>query len=130
MVRLVPIRDGGVPETLIVLREGVQTLDDVVLAQACERALGEIGVPGFSVLELPGGDFDALARLRPLLRVRRKVFIASGASLVGEGLALIPTFEFPHWTVVVPDPSPAAFALARTLFRGPIDNPAYEGRRP
>ena len=82
MVRLVPIRDGGVPETLIVLREGVQTLDDVVLAQACERALGEIGVPG------------------------------------------------PHWTVVVPDPSPAAFALARTLFRGPIDNPAYEGRRP
>ncbi|MFJ9393046.1 hypothetical protein ACIRON_29785 [Nocardioides sp. NPDC101246] len=129
MVRLVPIRDDDVPSTLVVLREGVNTLSDESLAAACERAHGEIGLLGFSVLEVPHGDFAELARLRPLLKVRRKVRTALGAELVAAGFVLVPTLDFPHWTLVLPEATEEHFKRVRWVFSEPIDNPAYESRR-
>lgn len=73
MTHLVPIRGGELPHRLVLVREGVNTLTDAALEQACQRSHELMGIRGFSVLELPRGGFEALARLRPLLRVRRNV---------------------------------------------------------
>lgn len=104
-MHLVPIRDDEVPRTLVVVRAGVSTLSDVALHQACERAYEQLGIHGFSVLEVPGGDYRVLARLRPVIVTRRRIMIASGEDLVDAGFALLPTMDHPHWTVVVSKPS-------------------------
>ncbi|MCR1782323.1 hypothetical protein KVF89_07245 [Nocardioides carbamazepini] len=129
MARLVPIRSDDIPRTLLVLREGTNTLSNDSLAAACERAHAEIGMYGFSVLEVPGGGFAELARLRPLLRVRRKVMLASGRELIDDGFPLVPTFDHPHWTVVVPAPEDSTFERIRALFSAPVDNPAFDPGR-
>ncbi len=86
------------------------------------RALGHVG---FSVLEVPDGDYAALARLRPIVATRRRLLVASGPALVAAGFPLLPTLDHPHWTVLLSEPSSDQFARVRTLFDGPIDNPAW-----
>lgn len=113
----------------MLIREGVNTLTDAALAMACQRAHELTGIYGFSVLELPTGGYEALARLRPLLRVRRQIRTADGHALAAAGFALLPTWEYPHWSVVVPDPTPKRFAQVRALFSDPILNPAYQPGR-
>ena len=39
------------------------------------RPLGDLG---FSILEVPDGDFAALARLRPIITTRRRLLAAHG----------------------------------------------------
>ena len=65
----------------------------------------------------------------PLLRVRRRIRTADGHALAAAGFALLPTWEYPHWSVVVPDPTPKRFAQVRALFSDPILNPAYQPGR-
>ncbi|MFT4010754.1 MAG: hypothetical protein QM655_12025 [Nocardioidaceae bacterium] len=129
MVRLVPIRGGDPPKTLVLVREGVQTLSDTALEQACARTYELMGLHGFSVLEVPEGGYQELARLRPLLRTRRRIMIASGRDLTTAGFALVPTMDYPHWTVVVSEPTSARFALVRAQFSAPVLNPAYVSQR-
>ena len=129
MTHLVPIRGGELPHRLVLVREGVNTLTDAALEQACQRSHELMGIRGFSVLELPRGGFEALARLRPLLRVRRNVRTADGHSVVAAGFVLLPTWDYPHWTVIVPEPEPRQFARIRALFSTPIPNPTYQPRR-
>ncbi len=83
---------------------------------------------GFSVLEVPDGDYELLARLRPLVRQRRLLLVADGHELVDAGLPLLPTLDSPHWTVLLSTPTPAQFARAHSLFRGPVANPAWPGQ--
>jgi hypothetical protein len=83
---------------------------------------------GFSVFEVPDGDYYQLARLRPLVAERRQLLVADGHELAAAGFPLFPTLDFPHWTVVLGDPSPIVFDRVRSHFRGPIQNPAWTGR--
>ena len=129
VTHLVPIRNEEVPDALVLVREGVNTLSDLALTQACQRTHEFMGLHGFSALELPEGDFEKLAKLWPLLRTRRRVMVASGKSLVTAGFALVPTMAYPHWTVVVAEPGTAQFARVRAQFSAPILNPAYLERR-
>jgi hypothetical protein len=82
---------------------------------------------GFSVLEVPSGDFEALARLRPLVAERRQVLVAHRPDLVADGFTLLPTLDAPHWTVTLSAPTPEFLERVRNHFRGPIPNPAYRG---
>lgn len=129
MPHLLAIRGGELPERLILIREGVNTLTDGALAMACQRAHELTGIHGFSVLELPADGYEALARLRPLLRVRRQLRTADGHALAAAGFVLLPTWEYPHWSVVVPDPTPEWFAQVRAQFSAPIPNPVYKPER-
>ncbi|HYN34303.1 MAG TPA: hypothetical protein VES40_16885 [Ilumatobacteraceae bacterium] len=83
---------------------------------------------GFSVLEVPEGDYDQLARLRPIVVERRQLLVADAAELIDDGFPLLPTLDSPHWTVVLAAATPALFERVRRHFRGPIENPAYRPR--
>jgi hypothetical protein len=128
VTKAVVVRDAAVPETLVVLRMGSTTLSDNALVQACERAYAAMGLHAFSVFEIPDHDYAELARLEPILITRPKVLEASGPELVAAGFALLPTGRFPHWSVVLSEPTAEQFARVRSHFRGPIDNPTWTGR--
>lgn len=121
------LRPAGPPNLVVVIRLGERTLSDEKLAEQCERAHGRWGLHGFSVFEVPDGDYDLLARLVPIVTVRPKLFEASGAELVGAGFPLLPTADHPHWTVVLAEPTSTQFARVRALFDGPKPNPAWAG---
>jgi hypothetical protein len=129
MATSILLRDEAIPERLVVLRLGVNTLGDEALVRTCSDAYDEWGIHAFSVLELPADDWDELARVMPIVRKRPKVMEASGPGLLRDGFPLLPTRGRLHWSVVLSEPTPEQFARVRTHFRGPIDNPAWEGRR-
>jgi hypothetical protein len=82
---------------------------------------------GFSVLEVPDGNYERLVRLRPIVATRKLLFVADGPELVSAGLPLLPTSDYPHWTVVLSEPAPEQFARVRPFFHGPVENPAWSG---
>lgn len=122
------LRDQPSPAGLVVIRLGSVTLDDAALVKSAAECHERWGIWGFSVLEVPDGDFHVLARLRPLVATRRWVLVAVGLELVEAGFALLPTLDHPHWTVVLSEPSVGQFASVRRLFRGPTQNPAWTRR--
>lgn len=128
MPKQVTLRDDRAPQRLIVLRLGTNTLNDRALGQSCERAYARCGLHAFSVLEIPNGNYELLGRLEPLVRKRRKFLEASGPDLLAAGFVLVPTLAYPHWSVVLSQPTPGQFEKVRGLFHGPVDNPVWEGR--
>ena len=54
------------------IRLGERTLEDNKLVDQCARAHGRWGLHGFSVFEVPNGDYQLLARLVPIVTVRPK----------------------------------------------------------
>jgi hypothetical protein len=122
------LRDEPIPDVLVVVRLGANTLNDRRLAGACQRTHGRWGIWGFSVLEVPDRDYEQLARLRPLVAERRQLLVADGHDLAAAGFPLFATLDHPHWTVVLADTTPELFELVRSHFRGPILNPAWRGR--
>lgn len=120
------LRDEAAPPSLVVVRLGAVTLGDDHLRRSVAECRTRWGLWGFSVLEVPDGDFGRLARLRPIVAARRQVLVADGADLVADGFPLLPTLETPHWTVVVAIPSPDVFDRIRAHFRGPLPNPVYQ----
>lgn len=129
MTEPLPLRDEPVPAVLVV-RLGARTLDDDHLARATAEAHERWGLWGFSVLEVPAGDFGQLVRLRPIVATRRRLFLADGPAIVEAGFPLLPTLDRPHWTVVLSEPTPAQFERVRSLFRGPVENPAWSSPGP
>jgi hypothetical protein len=128
MFEALQLRDQELPAVLIVVRLGVTTMSDERLSDACERTHARWGIWGFSVLEVPNGDdFERLARLRPEVRQRRQFLVADGRSLIADGFPLLPTLDFPHWTVQLADVSIEAFVRIRSQFSGPVANPVFAG---
>ena len=122
------LRDESVPDLLVVVRLGSVTLADEALQKSVAESHERWGIWGFSVLEVPGGDYDLLARLRPIVATRRLLLLAGGPDLVAAGFPLLPTLDHPHWSVVLSEPSPEQFAAVRREFHGPIENPAWTGK--
>ena len=121
------LRDEQPPELIVVVRLGVKTLDDTHLVRSIEECHFRWGIWGFSVLEVPNGDFSLLARLRPIIAERKQLMVAEGRKLVEAGFPLLPTLDSPHWTVALSSPEPAQLERVRELFVGPIENPTYNG---
>jgi hypothetical protein len=122
------LRSEAVPAVLVVVRLGVNTLLDAHLAKSTHESYVRWGIWGFSVLEVPDGDYRQLARLRPIVAERRFLFVASGPELVATGFPLLPTLDHPHWSVVLSEPTADQFERVRALFHGPIENPAWSGK--
>ncbi len=81
------------------------------------------------MFEVPDGNYELLARLRPNIVDRRQLMTAHGEQLVESGFPLLPTLEAPHWTVLLAAATPEWFARVREHFHGPIPNPAYRPGR-
>lgn len=124
------LRDELTPPGLVVVRLGAVTLGDQHLTRSVEECHARWGIWGFSVLEVPGGDYERLARLRPIVAERRQLLVAQGAELIEDGFPLLPTMDSPHWTVVLAAPAAELLARVRAHFAGPIPNPAYAPNRP
>lgn len=124
------LRDDAPTPGLLVVRLGAVTLGDEHLTRSAEECHARWGVWGFSVLEVPDGDYAELARLRPIVAERRQLLVAHGARLIEGGFPLLATLDTPHWTVVLAAPTPDVFARVRAHFEGPIPNPAYSPAMP
>lgn len=125
----IPLRNETVPPGLVVVRLGARTLDDVLLERSVTECHDRWGIWGFSVLEVPDGDYELLARLRPVVAQRRQVLIAIGIDLINDGFPLLPTLDSPHWTVTLAAPTSAQYERVRAHFHGPFQNPAYRTSR-
>ena len=123
------LREAAAPTTLVMVRFGRTTLEDDKLRQNCEVTFARWGLHGFSVFELPDGDYGRLARLIPLLIDRQWVLEAAGSKLLADGFPLLPTRDHPHWTVVLAEPTPAQFSRVRRHFSEPKLNPVWAGAR-
>ena len=130
MLEPLALREAEPPGLLIVVRLGARTLEDDSLTRSVQECHGRWGIWGFSVLEVPDGDYERLARLRPIVTERRQLLTSDGHALISAGFPLIATLDAPHWTVVLAEPTLDQFERVRTLFNGPIDNPVFKGRRP
>ena len=100
-----------IADVVVVVRLGTRTLEDDHLDRATAEAHGRWGIWGFSVLEVPGGDYRQLVRLRPFVATRRLLFRASAADLVTAGFP-----SSPPWTlaIVMVLPSPTIVGNGRT----------------
>lgn len=123
------LRDSHAFSSLALVRLGSVTLSDEKLDEQCSRSFARWGLHGFSVLEVPGGDWQLLIRLRPVVATRRLAFTVEAGALHDAGFPLLATEDHPHWTVVLSEPSPKQFARLRSLFRGPQQNPLWAARR-
>lgn len=81
------------------------------------------------MLEVPGGDYEQVVRMRPIVADRRQFLVAAGDSLINDGFPLLPTLDSPHWTLVLAAATSEQFARVRAHFRGPLDNPVYRSRQ-
>jgi hypothetical protein len=129
MFEPLPMRDALAPPGLIVVRLGARTLDDELLRRSVDECHKRWGIWGFSVLEVPDGEFEQLARVRPIVADRRQFMVADGEALIDDGFPLLPTLDWPHWTVVLAAATPLQFERVRVHFRGPLANPTYRARR-
>ena len=123
------LRDEDVVPGLVVVRLGARTLERDHLRRSVEESHQRWGIWGFSVLEVPDGDYNQLARVRPVVADRRQILIADGAELVDHGFPLLATLDWPHWTVTLAAATDAQFDRVATHFHGPFDNPAFARRR-
>jgi hypothetical protein len=121
------LREAVTPATVVLVRFGRTTLADDNLRQNCEVTFARWGLHGFSAFELPGGDYARLARLIPLLVHRQYILEAAGADLLSDGFPLLPTREYPHWTVVLAEATRTQFARVRRHFSDPKRNPVWAG---
>ncbi len=128
MTEPLALRDESVVPGLVVVRLGARTVEDELLSRSVSQCHERWGIWGFSVLEVPDGDYDLLARLRPIVTERRQLLIADARSLIDDGFPLLPTLDSPHWTVVLAAPTAEMFERVRTHFDGPIANPSFRVR--
>lgn len=103
-------------------------MEDDLLLRSVEQCHDRWGIWGLSVFEVPDGDYEQLARLRPIVAERRQLLVADAAALVDDGFPLLPTLDSPHWTVVLAAATAAQFGRVRGHFEGPIANPSYRAR--
>lgn len=103
-------------------------MDDDLLLRSVEQCHHRWGFWGFSVFEVPDGDYDQLARLRPIVAERRQLLVADARELIDDGFPRLPTLDAPHWTVVLASATAPQFSRVRTHFKGPIANPSYRPR--
>lgn len=104
MTEALSLRDEAAPSGLVVVRLGARTMEDDLLLRSVEQCHDRWGIWGLSVFEVPDGDYEQLARLRPIVAERRQLLVADAAALVDDGFPLLPTLDSPHWTVVLAGP--------------------------
>ena len=123
------LRNERVPERLVMVRLGRNTLTDTKLEETCIDTFDSWFLFGFSVFGLPDGGYEELTRVLPLVAQRRWVMEASSRTLLDAGFPILATRGAPHWTVVLSEPTPAQFARVRPFFSEPIQNPAWRRDR-
>jgi hypothetical protein len=121
-----PIRGDQPPDgAAVVIRGGVLNPEGV--ERAATRSLRLFGVLGISVEGAIGVSVLKACRTSERLQRYGHVQLSSFGRLRGAGFALLPTFEHPHFTIVLPELSDLTLARLLRCFDAPVANPARSG---
>jgi hypothetical protein len=121
-----PIRSEEPPpdDSVIVIRAGVMSTTSV--EESASRCLEEYGVLGISVEAAIGMSVLEACGSRRIRRYRMVRLSTFGR--VREYFALLPTFDAPHFTLLLPDLAETTVARLDRCFDAPIPNPARTTR--
>lgn len=122
------LRDEAPPDDLLlVVRGGVTTLSDAHLANQVGDCWDRHGFFGVSVFGAFGDDLTAVSEAVRAIRVRPLVRVARCRVLRAAAFEVLPTFTNPwHFSVILPDATPATFQSLRDCFGNPVANPAHD----
>ena len=110
-----PLRDEEPPsDATVIIRAGV--LEPGSIVRALSRSFDR-----YDVLE----TCQRSPRLAPYRRIR----LTTVARIRTNGFVLLPTFDVPHFTLVVPDTSERTIARLNRTFDAAIGNPGFDGPR-
>jgi hypothetical protein len=125
------LRDEPPPaDLLLVVRGGVNSLSDTALDRSASDCWEQYGFFGVSVFAAPRDDLIALSRSNAAIRRRSEVRTARCGSLRAAGFEVAATFTNPgHYSAVLPDATPERFALLRSCFSPPVENPGFQPDR-
>jgi hypothetical protein len=127
MAPSLPIREGEPPpdDAAVVIRAGVMTAAHIEnAASQCLELRGVLAISVVAVLDTTVAE--ACADSRRLLRYRQ-LRLSSFGRLRAAGFALLPTFDRPHFSLVLPDLSELTLARLDRCFDSPIPNPGLSG---
>lgn len=122
------LRPGPPPDDLLmVVRGGTRTLSDAHLGNQVGDCWERHRFFGVSVFGAPDDDLVALTRSVRAIRIRPVVRVTRSGTLRAAGFEVSATFSNPfHYSVVLPDASPATFELLRQCFGSAEPNPGHE----
>jgi hypothetical protein len=114
-------------DLLLVVRGGVRTLSDAHLGNQVADCWDRWRFFGVSVFGAPEDDLHAVSAAVRAIRIRPLVRVTRCAVLRSAGFAVLPTFaNLWHFSVVMPDATPASFAALRRCFGDPVTNPGHQ----
>ena len=114
-------------DLLLVVRGGSMTLSNAHLANQVGDCWERYQFFGVSVFGAPEDDLIALSRAVRAIRIRPVVRVARCGTLRSAGFEVMPTFPNPyHFSVVLPEATPAAFDSLRSCFAEAEANPGHE----
>lgn len=108
------------------VRGGARTLSDGHLANQAGDCWEQYQFFGISVFGAPDDDLGAVSAAVRAIRIRPVVRVARCGDLRAAGFDVLPTFSNPwHFSVVLPDATPATFEKLRTCFGDAVPNPGH-----
>jgi hypothetical protein len=117
-------------DLLLVVRGGQNSLADNVLERTTSDCWSRFGFFGVSVFSAPDDDLSALNLAESAIRRRPMLRTARCGGLRAGGFEICPTFaNSAHYSVVLPDTTPARFTALRACFSDLCPNPGYEPDR-
>ena len=122
-MKRIALRDEDVPDdTVVVVRGGEMNSDHV--RRTATDAYDEFGLYTVSVFLALDASVEELCQDLPELQRYGKVRLSTVGRLRSLAFALIPTFDRPHFDVVVPDLTDATLDRLELGFDRPIANPS------
>jgi len=121
-VKRIALRDEDVPDDAVVVVRGGEMNSDHVRRSATD-AYDEFGLYAVSVFLVQDASVEAVCRDLPELQRYGKVRLSTVGRLRSLGFALIPTFDRPHFDVVLPDLTDGTLDRLELGFDRPIANP-------
>lgn len=115
------------PDDAFVVRGGRLNILD--LANALDKCQTEHGVLGFSVYAADVPSVDELCHRATFLPHPQVCWTTAGQLRAIEAVELLPTWDAPHYTLVLPDSAGRLVSAVIDAFEGPIANPARRRTR-
>lgn len=122
MTRVLALRAEQPPDdAAVVLRAGV--MDPANILRTAERTFAIYGVCGVSVEGVIDGTVLEACKGSARIAAYRQIRLSTFGRLRAVGLAVLATFDRPHFTVVLADLTEVTIARLGRCFDDPIPNP-------
>lgn len=128
MTGVLPVRAAEPPaDATVIIRAGVMETGSIT--RALSRSFDRYAVFGLSVEGALGTSILETCQHSPRLAPYRRIRLTTVERIRSSGFTLLPTFELPHFTLVVPDTSEQTLARLNQTFDPAIANPGFDGHQ-